>query len=64
MEIDTDVILAGKIRKKKSRGNAWSDRYLKLKHQLLEYYTISGAENVRDYIPYDCSKLPKIFLLI
>jgi hypothetical protein len=40
--MNNDVIIASKLRKKKTRGNAWSDRFFKLKGNMLEYYVRSG----------------------
>ena len=39
---DPDVILAGVLRKKKSRINTWVERYFVLRGQNLEYFVKSG----------------------
>lgn len=38
MDLDSDIIREGPLKKKKSRVNTWGERYFKLRHQSLDYY--------------------------
>jgi hypothetical protein len=47
--MENDVIREGVLKKKKSRVNAWGERYFKLKHHSLEYY-IKPNDTVQNFI--------------